>query len=83
MIDWSDPQARAELIEEVGSERYNQLFEKHRRLSTICRIGGHGIRAVRTRFGRIYVIEDGDACGFATLGEAIRWCRNNPSGDIQ
>lgn len=81
MIDWYDPEARADLIERVGSERYNELWEKHRRLSTICRIGGHSIRAVRCRFGRIYMIENGDAIGFQTLGEAIKWCRANPIGE--
>jgi hypothetical protein len=78
MIDWNNPEQRAALTIEVGSERYDQLFEQHRRDSVIARCAGYAIRPWRTRFGVVYAIDGGEAVGFATLAEAEAWCTANP-----
>jgi len=78
-IDWSDPGAHAALIEQVGPQRYSEQFELDQRNRVIARVGGHPIRAVRSRFGgRLYMIDTADAIGFDSLAEAARWCRANP-----
>lgn len=66
-MNWDDPEARAQLIESVGAEEYNRLFQKHYKNSVIETVNGHAIRAVLSqRFGRIYMV-DGINKGHSTL----------------
>ena len=41
-IDWSDPAARAALIEQVGPQHYSEEFELDQRNRVIARVGGLG-----------------------------------------
>jgi hypothetical protein len=69
MIDWDDPVARYHLVEEVGTERYNELIQQHFRDSTVATVNGYPIRPVGSRFGTIFMI-DGANIGFKTQPEA-------------
>jgi hypothetical protein len=77
-IDWDDPAARAALIERVGIEQYNALFEEHVQQSTVSTVAGHAIRPiVSVQSGRIFMV--GDTCtGFPTLAEAEAFARKHP-----
>jgi acyl dehydratase len=77
MIDWDDPEARARLIERIGGEAYNRAFEEHLRASVVEIAGGHGLRWVGSRFGRLVLIGD-TGRAFATLAEARSWAEANP-----
>lgn len=73
-MNWDSPEARLALIEAVGPEEYNRQFQEHRRRSVIETVNGHDIRAVHSRFGRIYMV-DGTNRGGATLEVARRIAR--------
>jgi len=55
-MDWDDPAARLALIEEVGPEEYNRRIKQHIEDSVVSRVGGHAIRPVNTRFGRLFSV---------------------------
>ena len=55
-INWDDPTARAALIERVGPKGYNEAFEKHVKDTTVNTVGGHAIRPIGTRFGRLFQV---------------------------
>jgi hypothetical protein len=55
-IDWTDPAARARLIESVGPKEYNRLHEEHRRSTVIETVNGHAIRPIATGFGRLFEV---------------------------
>jgi hypothetical protein len=73
-MNWDDPAERASLIERVGIERYNRLFEAHRQASIVATVNGHDIRPVSSRFGRLYMV-DGTGQAFATLDQAEAFAR--------
>ena len=66
-MNWDDPQARGRLILAIGVEAYNEAYEKHLRESAVATVNGKSIRAVMTRFGRLFAVGDR---AFATLEEA-------------
>jgi hypothetical protein len=57
-INWDDLAARFRLAKQVGLHRYNELYLEHRRRSVIAAVGGHEIRPVSTRFGRLFAVGD-------------------------
>jgi hypothetical protein len=77
-MNWYDPSARAQLIERVGSDEYNRLFEQHLADSVVARVAGYAIRPIGTRFGQLFQIDNADAVAFQTLAEAEAWCAANP-----
>jgi hypothetical protein len=78
-MNWDDPEARARLVEQVGVQEYNRLFEKYREASIVSVVNGYAIRPVRTRFGQLFLV-DGAGQAFFTLkeAEACAWtCRRD------
>ena len=75
-MNWSNPEERFKLAEQIGVEAYNKAFERHLQDSAIITIYGHSIRPVHTRFGLLY------QCGntgkaFKTLKEAEDYAFSN------
>ena len=69
IINWDDPAERAALAERLGPDAYNAAFEKHCAETTVAIVGGHAIRPVGSRFGRIFMV-GGTTSGFSTLEQA-------------
>lgn len=57
-MNWGDPEARLALLEAVGPEEYNRQFQQHRRRTVVEVVNGRAIRAIQTRFGRIYMVDE-------------------------
>lgn len=76
-IDWSDPTARAALLERIGTDAYNAALEAHHVATTVARIGGHRIRTVSSPFGPLYAVgATGNA--YAEFAQAAKFARENP-----
>lgn len=58
IINWSDPIARADLLERIGPEAYNREAAKHIEESTVAIVAGQKIRPVFSRFGTLYLADD-------------------------
>jgi hypothetical protein len=76
-MDWDDPVARLALIERIGTQAYNDALAEHIRKTTLSTVGGHGIRAIRTRFGRLYQVMGTDKA-FRTKEQAEAYAAANP-----
>jgi hypothetical protein len=76
-MDWDNPAERLALIERIGTQAYNDALAEHVRQNTISTVGGHGIRATRTRFGRLYQVM-GTGKAFMTLEQAKAYAAANP-----
>ena len=76
-MDWDNPAERLALIERIGTQAYNDALAEHVRQTTISTVGGHGIRAMRTRFGRLYQVM-GTNKAFRTLEQAEAYAAANP-----
>jgi hypothetical protein len=76
-IDWDDFAARFRLAEQVGLHRYNGLYLEHRQRSVIAAVGGHEIRSVSTRFGRLFAVGD-SGWAFSTQAQAEAYARKHP-----
>jgi hypothetical protein len=76
-MNWDDPAARGRLIESVGADEYNRLIQQHFKSTTVAVENGYPIRAVSTRFGRIFMV-DGTNKGHATLEGAKAIARGDP-----
>lgn len=57
-MNWDDPTERARLMERVSTAEYNRLAAEHQRQTIIDTVNGHAIRAVSTRWGRLYSVGD-------------------------
>jgi len=77
-IDWDDPEARLALLERVGADEYNRLMAEHHRNSVVETINGHGIRPVRSRFGRLFMVGD-TGTAFLTLEQAREFANKEPA----
>lgn len=75
-MNWDDPSERAALIEKIGPEAYNEAMRKHREESVISTIGGHAIRPVGSRFGRLYMVGD-TGTAYPTQEKAEQHARDN------
>jgi hypothetical protein len=73
-FDWDDPVHRARALEVLGPDCYNAALLEHRRRSTVSIINGHAIRAVTSRFGRIFTVGD-TGRAFAKLDDARAFAR--------
>jgi hypothetical protein len=71
-MNWNDPAARADLIEQVGPTEYHRLQAEQFDRETVATVNGHRIRPVQTRFGRLFFVSDTDRA-FAELDEAKRY----------
>jgi hypothetical protein len=76
-IDWDDLAARFRLAEQVGLHRYNELHLAYRRRSVIAAVGGHDIRPINTRFGRLFSVGD-TGRAFSTQAQAEAYARKHP-----
>ena len=77
-MNWDDPAARAELIERVGPDEYNRLFEEHRKASVLAVVGGHEIRpAYSFRFGNLFMVGN-TGVAFSYREDAEKYARENP-----
>jgi hypothetical protein len=79
-MNWSDPEARFELLRQVGVEEYGRLHAAHFRASIIEVAGGHSLRRVSGgRFGPLVGVGlSGRA--FSTVEEARAYAIANPRG---
>lgn len=68
-MNWDDSAARAELIERVGLKEYSRLQAEHLSQSVIDTVNGYDIRAINTRFGRLYHV-DGAVNAYPSLDNA-------------
>lgn len=57
-MNWDDPQERARLMEQVSTAEYHRLLAEHQKQTVIDTVSGHEIRAVATRWGRLYAVGD-------------------------
>lgn len=79
IIDWDDPAARGALIERVGAAEYERALRAHVRASTVAVVNGYRIRAVGSRFGRLFQVDGGEPIrAFATVPEADGHARSLP-----
>ena len=76
-MDWDNPADRLALIERIGTQAYNDALAEHHRRTTISTVGGHAIRAMRTRFGRLYHVIGTDKA-FRKLEQAEAYAAANP-----
>jgi hypothetical protein len=76
-MDWDNPAERLALIERIGTQAYNDALAEHVRRTTISTVGGHGIRAMRTSFGKLYQVMGTDKA-FRTLEKAEAYAAANP-----
>jgi len=83
MTDWNDPEDRARLIESIGAEAYNRVFERMRRQIVVSTVNGHAIFPVQhTRFGRLFQVNNTDRA-FSTQAEAEAFANEIPKGNDQ
>lgn len=68
-MDWSDSKARYLLAEEVGIDRYNELFREYLKSCEVATVNGHVIHHYATRSGPMFTVV-GTGIGYATLDEA-------------
>ena len=76
-MNWDNPEERYNLIMRIGADDYNKAFDEYKKSITIKTVGGHAIRPVNTRFGRLW------ECGttgraFASIEEADAYAAKNP-----
>lgn len=76
-MNWDDPAARAALIDSVGVQEYNRRFEQHLKDSEVANVGGHSIRPVGTRFGRLFQVGD-TRQAFPSPADAEKYAAENP-----
>jgi hypothetical protein len=76
-MDWDNPAERLALIERIGVEAYNEALAEHLKKTTISAVGGHGIRAIRTKFGKLYQVMGTDKA-FKTLEKAEAYAAAHP-----
>lgn len=76
-INWDDPESRLRLIERVGPKGYNAAFEAHVKATTLETVGGHAIRPIGTRFGRLFQVGN-TGTAFATLEQAKEFAKSKP-----
>lgn len=75
-MNWDDPAERLALAERVGHEEYHRQLKQHLDASVVSRVGGHAIRPVNTRFGRLFHVGETDKA-FGTQDEAEQYARDN------
>ena len=75
-INWDDPAARAELIDRIGIEAYNEAQKDYISKSTVATVGGHAIRPVWTGFGRLFQVGD-TGRAFKKMTQAEDYARKN------
>jgi len=76
-MNWDDPSARAALAMRLGPDGYNKAFEAHLKESTVATVGGHAIRPIGTRFGRLFSVGS-TGTAFSTQAQAEEYARTNP-----
>ena len=79
MEDWNDATARFNHIRAVGTEQYNADMLASIEKSTVSHVNGYGIRAVSTRFGRLYAVM-ATVSAFATIEQAQTHARSLEPG---
>jgi uncharacterized protein YeaO (DUF488 family) len=77
IMDWDDPASRYALIEQIGPEAYNKALEDHIKETTVAVVGGHAIRPVGSRFGRLFQVGNTEYA-FQTLPQAEKHASDNP-----
>lgn len=79
IIDWDDPTARFHLVERVGIQEYNRLFQENWERTIVSTVNGYDIRPVGSMFGRLFMI-----CGTnqarSSLPDAEKYARSLPAG---
>ena len=79
-MDWNDPAARDRLSERVGLTEYNRLHAEQRNTSIIRVVNCHAIRAITSRFGRLYLI-GATGSAYSTMEEAERFAAAEQPGE--
>lgn len=80
-MNWDAPEDRAALIEAVGPQEYNRRFLEHVR-ATSTLTNGYRIRAINTRFGRLFQVMGCDVA-FREQEEAEAYANQQPKGGEQ
>ena len=76
-MNWDDPAERLALIERVGIEEYNRQTREHLEASIVSRVGGHAIRPVGSRFGKLFAVGD-TGKAFANQAAAEQFATDHP-----
>lgn len=59
MTDFTDPEARAALLERVGADEYNRQMKEWQDSQVVATINGHRIRKITPGgWGTLFLVED-------------------------
>jgi hypothetical protein len=82
-LSLNDPAARLALAERVSPAEYNRRMAEHIASETIETVGGHALRPVSSRFGRLISVGN-LGMAFLTIEEARAHALANPlSGEAE
>lgn len=76
-MNWGDPIARANLIEQVGVAEYNRRLKQHQDESVVAVVNGYAIRTVQSAWGKLFHV-DGTRSAYTTLQRATTECTALP-----
>jgi hypothetical protein len=76
-MNWNDPSARADLLEQIGPQAYATQQQLAREAAVMKRVNGHAILPVMTRFGELYAVGDTHRA-FSTLSAAEAFAKEQP-----
>ena len=73
-MNWSSPEDRLALIEQVGHDEYNRRIKAHLAKSVVETCNGHEIRIVSSPFGRLFHVGK-TKMAYATIDKAREFAR--------
>ena len=76
-MNWDDPAERLTLIEQIVPKEYNRRVQEHMDKSVVSRVGGHSIRPVNTRFGRLFQVGS-TGTAYNTQAAAEKYAAEHP-----
>jgi hypothetical protein len=76
-MNWDNPEDRAALVQQIGVEAYNKAYENYIDESTVSIVGGHKIRPVNSRFGKLFNVGN-TGRAFQKQSEAEKYASENP-----
>lgn len=78
-MNWNDPAARAELIERVGPDAYNESQAAHHAASVVSVVNGYKIMPIGSRFGHLFTVV-GTSTAYDTQAQAEDFARRQKPG---
>lgn len=76
MANLDTPEGRLAAAEALGPKGYNAAMKAHQDRNTIETINGHAIRAVSSRFGRLFAVGN-TGRAFSTADQARAFATDN------